>query len=96
MTTAADLVDVIVEAPDGAAALELEHRLARLGPATIAENDGWRVTVHDADLEAVEREVMRWLRLIGTESTVVQAGTREFHVSRPSRMHVPSHGDFIG
>ncbi|HVU79119.1 MAG TPA: hypothetical protein VHC67_16200 [Gaiellaceae bacterium] len=93
--SAAVRTDVRVEAPDGAAALELHQRLERLGPSRVSYDDGWTVTVEDADPADVEAAVRRWLRHIGCPSTVVLVENEELRV-RAAPRHVGTHADFIG
>lgn len=96
MTPVSECVDVVVEAPDGAAALELKRRLERLGSPEIDWAETWNVTLEDASPDEVVEEVRAWLLQIGLDSTVVQAGTGEHRVFAPRRKHVSTHGDFIG
>ena len=89
---------VEVDAPDGAAALELEQRLAELRPTAILRQGRWFVDlpgVHSVD--SVEADVRDWLRLIGAGATTLRVDGRPHTVvpNRPSR-HRASHSDFIG
>ena len=57
---------VEVEAPDGAAALELEHRLYALHPTAVFRRGRWVVDLPGVhSVEDVASEVKEWLRLIG-------------------------------
>ena len=98
MTIATQLHDVIVGAPDGPAALDLEHRLIHLSPVSICHEDRWTVVVPGVeDLAEIDAVVRTWLSEIGTPSTriVVDGSTRT--VERRSRKaHVASNARFIG
>jgi hypothetical protein len=89
---------VEVEAPDGAAALELEHTLYDLRPTAIFRGGHWVVDlpgVHSVD--AVEAEVKSWLRLLGAGAATMRVDGRPHTVAPESRRrHRPSHGNFIG
>jgi hypothetical protein len=89
---------VEVEAPDGAAALELEHRLYALRPTAILRRGRWVVDlpgVHST--EAVEAEVKDWLRLLGAGATTMRVDGHPLTVVPKSRpRHSSSHADFIG
>jgi hypothetical protein len=90
--------DVEVDAPDGAAALELEHRLFTLRPTAIFRRGHWVVDlpgVHSVD--SVEGDVKEWLRLTGTAAATIRVDGRSHTVvAKPRSGHRPSHGDFIG
>ena len=91
--------NVEVEAPDGAAALELEHRLFALRPAAILRRGRWVVDVRGVhSVDTVEADVEDWLRLIGAAATTVRVdGCPHTVAARPRRPgHRPSHADFIG
>jgi hypothetical protein len=96
VTAVRECVDVVVEAPDGAAALELKRRLERLGSPEVEFAEAWSVKLADADVHEVENEVRVWLRQIGLDSTIVETNTDEHHVFVPRHTHVPTHRDFIG
>ena len=90
--------DVEVDAPDGAAALELEYRLFALRPTAILRRGRWVVDlpgVHSVDF--VEADVKEWLRLIGAGATTMRVDGSP-HTVLPERRsrHKPSHADFIG
>jgi len=89
---------VEVEAPDGAAALELEHRLYALRPTAILRRGRWVVDLPGVhSVEDVEAEVKDWLRLIGAAATTVRVdGDPQTVVSGRRSRHRPSHADFIG
>jgi len=89
---------VEVEAPDGAAALELEHRLYALHPTAVFRRGRWVVElpgVHSVD--DVAFEVKEWLRLIGARATTMQVDGRPLWVL-PETLprHRASNADFIG
>ena len=90
---------VAIEAPDGAAALELERRLAHFGPSTVAHHDAWLVDVPAApDPGEVEAVVEHWLAEMGEPSTLVRVDG-EPHVVRapaPHKRHRATHATFIG
>jgi hypothetical protein len=93
---------VLVDAPDGAAALALEQRLERLTPATITitHSDHWFVEFDAVeDLPALEASVRGWLRELGAAETHMHINGRDVRVS-PSvfehRRHRASNGDLIG
>jgi hypothetical protein len=90
--------NVEVEAPDGAAALELERWLFALRPAAILRRGRWIVDlrgVHSVD--SVEADVEDWLRLIGAAATTIRVdGCPHTVAAKPRSGHRPSHADFIG
>jgi len=89
---------VDIEAPDGAAALELEHRLFWARPTAICRHDRWFVDsagIHD--VEEVEAEVRGWLRLIGAATTTVRVDGRAVTLAaEPRQRHRATHANFIG
>lgn len=89
---------VEIEAPDGAAALELEHRLAALRPTAVLRRDQWVVDLGGVhSVEDVAVEVKDWLRLIGAGATTMRVDGRPRTVMPETRSrHRPSHADFIG
>jgi hypothetical protein len=89
---------VEVEAPDGAAALELEHRLYALRPTAILRRGRWVVDLPGVhSIEEVEAEVKDWLRLLGAGATTMRVDGRPRSVVPDRRSgHRPSHADFIG
>lgn len=99
MTVSAPLHSVTVEAPDGAAALALEYRLAHLCPVTIARDNSWIVEIDAVESPAeVEDAVRAWLSEIGTESTLMRLDHRLARVGantkKPRRR--ATHADFVG
>lgn len=89
---------VEVDAPDGAAALELERRLFALGPAAILRRGRWIVDLRGVhSVESVEADVEDWLRLIGAGATTMRVdGCPHTVAAKPRAGHRPSHADFIG
>ena len=88
-----------IHSPDGAAALELECRLASLGPTAVCRHERWLVElagVHDVD--EIDAEVRLWLRHIGTPATTVEVdGSPSTVEAEPRRQrHRATHADFIG
>jgi len=99
MTLAARLHDIVVEAPDGASALALEHRLARLCPVTIARDNHWVVEIDGVEAPAeVESAVRSWLSEIGSDSTLMRVDERLARVrARDEQPHRRgTHRDFAG
>jgi len=69
-TTTCDRVEI--DAPDGAAALDLEHRLKYIAPAAAVRGPCWFIDLSGpVDVEAVEVVVRAWLDDIGEMSTVM-------------------------
>jgi hypothetical protein len=60
-----------IEAPDAAAALGLERRLAHLHPAAVGRGSSWCVELEDDDdrLDEITATVEHWLRGVGSRST---------------------------
>jgi hypothetical protein len=84
---------VEIEAPDGGAALDLEHRLRYVAPAAAVRGPCWFVELSGpVDFEALEVVVRAWLRDIGEPSTIVRIDGSE----RRLTSHHATHGDFIG
>jgi hypothetical protein len=98
MTIAAPVHDIFVEAPDGPAALDLEHRLADRSPVSICHQDRWTVFVPAVrDTAEVEAVVRTWLAEIGTASTRIVADGATRTIERKRRTgHVASNARFIG
>lgn len=98
--TTARLHTVEIDAPDGAAAVELEQRLWHLTPTTVGHGRDWIVEIPGADsAEEIASVVRAWLDDIGRPSTSMRLDGRtiEVHTGRAHEpMHVPSHVDFIG
>ena len=89
---------VEVEAPDGAAALELEHRLYACRPTAILRRGRWVVDLPGIhSVEDVEVEVKDWLRQLGAGATTMRVDGHPLTVAADVRSrHRPSHADFIG
>jgi len=90
--------DIEIDAPDGAAAVELEQRLWPLTPTTVGRGHDWIVEVPGpANLDEVEAVVRGWLDDLGNESTTVRA---DGHIHDVERRRPPvrprGHFDFIG
>jgi hypothetical protein len=104
MTSTQTLHDVVVEAPDGPAALALEYRLAHLCPVAVAHGEHWVVEIPAVDgPEEVEGAIRVWLSEVGGSSTVMhvdgQASTVEAGRTtrkRSRRAYVPPNAGFIG
>ncbi|MGN6798245.1 MAG: hypothetical protein ACTHKS_08855 [Gaiellaceae bacterium] len=90
--------DVQVDAPDGPAALELEHRLYALRPTAVLRRGGWIVDLPGVhSVEFVEAAVKEWLRLIGADGTTMHVdGSPHTVLAERRSRHKPSHADFIG
>jgi hypothetical protein len=89
---------VEVEAPDGAAALELEHRLSTLRPTAVFRQGHWTVDLPGVhSVASVEHDVQDWLRLIGAGAATMRVDGRPHTVlAAPRSRHRASHADFIG
>lgn len=89
---------VEVEAPDGAAALELEHMLYALHPTAVFRRGGWVVELPGVhSVEDVSFEVKHWLRLIGAQATTMHVdGRPKWILQETLSRHRSSHADFIG
>lgn len=89
---------VEVDAPDGAAALELERRLVALRPTAVCRHERWLVDLAGVhDVEDVEAEVRAWLRHIGAAAATVRVDGRPLTVTTGLRhRHRATHADFIG
>jgi hypothetical protein len=87
-----------IDAPDGAAALELERRLVALRPTALCSHERWHVDLAGVhSVEDVEAEVRTWLRQIGTAAATVRVDGRPVTLAaEPRRRHRASHADFIG
>jgi hypothetical protein len=91
--------EVVVDAPDGPAALELEHRLAHLAPVTICHGTHWTVSIPAVRAPAEIQSVVRsWLTDIGADATRVRIdGTPRLVERAPRRRrHVSTNARFIG
>jgi hypothetical protein len=88
-----------IDATDGAAAIDLEARLAELTPTTIGSGNDWIVEIPGpANLVAVEAVVRGWLDDLGQSATTMRAAGRilrieSHHIRKP---HRASNYDFIG
>ena len=70
-----------IHAPDGAAALALEHRLAHLHPTASHNGRQWLVRAEGVeDLPELEASIRGWLREIGVPETFVDIDGRELRV----------------
>jgi hypothetical protein len=90
---------VVVEAPDGPAALALERRLAHLNPVSIAHGDCWVVEIPDVlSLAEIEAAVRVWLTEIGKSRALVRVDGRltRFELTPAPRRHVASNAGFEG
>jgi hypothetical protein len=90
---------VLIDAPDGAAALALERRLAHLAPVSIAHDDQWLVEIEAVeDLSALEASVKSWLRELGTAETRMRVDGRDVRVcaTNPEHRRGASNEHFIG
>lgn len=90
--------DVVIEAPDGPAALALEHRLAHLSPVSISHEGRWTVDVPavESPIE-VEAAVAAWLAEIGLESTAMSVDDRPLTIeARRIRRRRAINAGFIG
>ncbi len=101
MPTTLPRFDIEVDAPDGAAALELERRLAHLSPTTIGHGTHWIVEIPCAESpEELEVVVREWLEDLGEQSTTLRIDGRELRVSgryaEHRAHHHATHADFIG
>ena len=87
-----------VDAPDGAAALELEQRLYALRPAAVLRRGRWVVDIGGVHSVAdVEADVKDWLRLIGAGATTMRVdGSPHSVVAERRSGHRASNADFIG
>ena len=66
--------DIEIDAPDGAAAVELERRLWHLTPTTVGRGKDWIVEVPGpASLDEIEAIVRAWLDDSGNPSTTIRA-----------------------
>lgn len=87
---------VEIEAPDGAAALELERRLTALSPTALCHHDRWLVDLAGVhSVEDVKAEVRTWLRQTGVPATTIRVDGEAIRLVIEPR-HRPTHADFIG
>jgi hypothetical protein len=90
--------DIEIDAPDGAAAVELERRLWHLTPTTVGHGKDWIVEVPGpANVEEVETVVRAWLDDLGAPSTTVRADGHVHEVEcHRARVRRSRQFDFIG
>ncbi len=89
---------VSVEAPDGAAALELERTLVDLSPIAVWRRGTWVVDIPAVrDLDELRVILRRWLRDVGAEATAVHVDDERtlVRLERADR-HRSTNADFIG
>jgi hypothetical protein len=73
--------DVEIDAPDGAAAVELERRLWHLTPTTVGHGADWIVEVPGpSSLDEIIVVVRAWLDDLGNPSTTIRADGHVFEV----------------
>ena len=90
VTATADTVEI--DAPDGGAALDLEHRLRYVAPAAAVRGPCWFVNLSGpVDVEAVQVVVRAWLRDIGEPATIVRIDGSESTVAS----HRHTHGELV-
>jgi len=75
-TTFETSMRIRIEAPDAAAALGLERRLAHLHPAAVGRGSSWCVELEDDDDRPGEitATVEHWLHRVGLRSTQMHVG----------------------
>jgi hypothetical protein len=98
VVTVATFHRVAIEAPAGAAALELERRLAHLkpSPAAVCYRGAWIVDVQAVtDLDELDAVVGGWLRDVGFASSVVLVDGSA-HIVTAGRSHRATNAAFIG
>ena len=102
MTTTAVLHNVVVQAPDGPAALALEHRLRHLSPVIERRALGRRDSAVEAPLE-IEAAIRSWLDEVGGHRTLVSidgetstVDAAPIHHRRGRGGHVAANAGFIG
>jgi len=91
--------DIEIDATDGAAAIDLEVRLAHLTPTTIGSGNDWIVEIPGpADVEAIEAVVRSWLDDLGETATTMRAAGRVLRIEgrRARKPHRAPNYDFIG
>lgn len=85
-------------APSGAAAMELERRLASLEPTAVCRHGRWVVDLGGVhSVEAIEAEIEAWLHHVGAAATTMNVDGRPttVEVSRRGR-HRATNADFSG
>jgi hypothetical protein len=90
-----------IDAPDGAAAVDLEQRLWYLAPTVISRGERWFVELPDAvEAEEITPIVRHWLHDIGELKTAIRVDGRPMDVTQKRAAydthHRGTHGDFIG
>jgi hypothetical protein len=82
---------VEIDAPDGASALDLEHRLRYIAQSEAVRGPGWFVDVSGpVDINVVEVVVRAWLRDIGEASTIVRIdGSEHTLMQEPAAVRKP-------
>jgi hypothetical protein len=91
--------DIEIDATDGAAAIDLEIRLAHLMPTTIGRGNDWIVEIPGpANLEEIEAVVREWLTDLGEPATTIRAAGRILRIEgrRARKPHRALNYDFIG
>jgi len=90
--------DVEIDAPDGAAAVELQRRLWHLTPTTVGRGKDWIVEIPGpANLDEIEVIVRAWLDDLGCPSTTIRADGHVCDVEcHRSPFQRTRHFDFIG
>ena len=74
--------DVEIDAPDGAAALDLERRLWRLTPTAVRRGGQWLVDVPTVRCPAeVEAVVRQWLDETGERATTMRVGGKQVRIT---------------
>jgi hypothetical protein len=77
MLATTSVYDIEIDATDGAAAIDLEVRLAHLTPTTIGRGNDWIVEIPGpANLEEIEAVVRNWLDDLGQTATTIRAQGR--------------------
>jgi hypothetical protein len=90
--------DIEIDAPDGAAAVELERRLWHLTPTTVGRGKDWIVEIPGpASLDETTVVVRAWLADVGCPSTTIRADGHIYDVeSRRAPVRRSRQYDFIG
>jgi hypothetical protein len=99
MPATTSVYDIEIDATDGAAAIDLEIRLAHLTPTTIGHGNDWIVEIlgpaNQGEIEAVVRD---WLDDLGQTATAMRAAGRILRIEgRRASTHPPAPvHEFIG
>jgi hypothetical protein len=91
--------DIEIDATDGAAAIDLEVRLAHLTPTTIGRGNDWIVEIPGpANIDAIEAVVRNWLDDLGQSATTMRAAGRILRIEgrRARKPYRAPNYDFIG